>query len=86
MGLKSENVEKVFVLHNFFDVHGRPEYLSRPNSQLRNGVWDVEKVIFLIKNASCRYRELCFLHWRGAHFQKNHETNCRKVKNGAGGA
>ena len=35
--------------------------------------FEVQKVIFLIKNALCPYSELCFLCGRGAHFQKNRE-------------
>ncbi len=35
--------------------------------------FEVQKVIFFIKNALCLYSELCFLCGRGAHFQKNYE-------------
>ena len=35
--------------------------------------FEVQKVIFLIKDALCLYSELCFLCGRGAHFQKNRE-------------
>ena len=48
------------------------------------GRFEVEKVRCLIKNALCLYLELCFLLRQGAHFQKNHEKSCQKVKNGAG--
>ena len=48
------------------------------------GRFEVEKVRFLIQNALCLYVELCFLLRQGAHSQTNHETSCRKVKNGAG--
>ena len=34
---------------------------------------DVEKLRFLLKNALCRYSELCLLPTRGVHFQKNRE-------------
>ena len=47
---------------------------------------DVEKVIFLNKNAWCRSRELWFLHTRGAHFRTKSWKNCQKVKNGVGRA
>ena len=47
------------------------------------GRFEVEKVRILIKNALCLYLELCFLQQQGAHFQKNHETSGRRVKNGA---
>ena len=50
------------------------------------GRFEVQKVICLIKNAFCLYLELCFLHRRGAHFQKNHEKKGRKVKNVTGRA
>ena len=43
---------------------------------------EVQKVIFLIKNALCLYSELCLLCGRGTHFQKNDENSCRKLKNG----
>ena len=37
------------------------------------GRFEVQKVMFLIKNALCLYLELCFLQQRGVHFQKIHE-------------
>ena len=37
------------------------------------GRFEVQKVVFLIKNALCLYLELCFLQQRGVHFQKIHE-------------
>ena len=36
------------------------------------GRFEVQKVMFLIKNALCLYLELCFLCGRGVHFQKCH--------------
>ena len=48
------------------------------------GCFEVQKVMFLIKNALCLYPELCFLPGQGAHFQTNHEKRGAKVKNGAG--
>ena len=51
---------------------------DRAEIQHQNGLdlgrCEVQKVIFLIKNALWLYSELCFLCWRGAHFQKNHEN------------
>ena len=47
------------------------------------GPFEVQRVMFLIKNALCLYLELCFLLQRVVHFQKYHETNGRRVKNGA---
>ena len=41
--------------------------------RLNLGRFDVEKGRFFIKNASCRYSELCFLLRRGSHFQKIRE-------------
>ena len=41
---------------------------------------EVQKVIFLIKNALCLYSELCFLCGRGAHFQKKYEKIARNEK------
>ena len=38
--------------------------------RLNLGRFDVEEGRFFIKNASCRYSELCFLLKRGSHFQK----------------
>ena len=38
------------------------------------GRFDVEKVRFVIENASCRFSKLLLLLQRGAQFQKNHET------------
>ena len=40
---------------------------------VNSGRFEVQKVIFLIKNALWLYSELCFLLQRGAQFQKNHE-------------
>ena len=37
------------------------------------GRFEVQKVVFLIKNALCLYLELCFLQQRGVQFQKIHE-------------
>ena len=49
------------------------------------GRFEVQKVMFLIKNALRLYLELCFLCRRGVHFQKFHEKkNGRRMKNGAG--
>ena len=39
------------------------------------GRFEVQKVMFLIKNAFCLYLELCFLQQRGVHFQKIHEKS-----------
>ena len=66
VGPKSENVENVLVLPLLFEG-------SRRGGRVR-GRFEVQKVIFLIKQASWLYSELCFLCRRGAHFQKNHET------------
>ena len=49
---------------------------SSPGSDRKSEIFDVKCL--------CLYLELCFLHVRGAHFQKSHEQNCQKVKNGAG--
>ena len=61
---------------------------DRTENHYQNGLYlgrfEVEKVRFVINNALCLYLELCFLPERGAHFQNNHETSGRKVKNGAG--
>ena len=50
---------------------------DRAENQHQNGFdlgsCEVQKVIFLIKNALWLYSELCFLLQRGAQFQKNHE-------------
>ena len=46
------------------------------------GVFEVQIMRFLIKNALWLYAELCLLLVRGAHFQNFHEKYCRKVKNG----
>ena len=47
---------------------------DRAENQHQNGLdlgrCEVQKVIFLIKNALWLYSELCFLCRRGAHFQK----------------
>ena len=45
--------------------------------------FEVQKVIFLIRNALCLYSELCFLCRRRAHFQNKYENSGRKMKNGA---
>ena len=37
------------------------------------GVFEVQIMRFLIKNALWLYAELCLLPERGAHFRKNHE-------------
>ena len=42
--------------------------------------FEVQKVIFLIKNALWLYSELCFLLQRGEQLQNNHEKNGWKVK------
>ena len=65
VGPKSENAEKALVLLLLFEgsraAGGRQEHekLSGPRR------FDVEKVIFFIKNALCLYSELCFLCRRG---------------------
>ena len=46
-------------------------------NRLKLGRFDVEK------NALGRSSKLCFLCRRGAHFQKNREQSCRKLKNAA---
>ena len=48
------------------------------------GRFDIEKVRFVIENASCRFSELLFLLQRGAQFQKHHEKKWFEMKNGAG--
>ena len=50
---------------------------------VNSGRFEVQKVIFLIKNALWLYSELCFLPERGAQFHTIHEKGDRKVKNGA---
>ena len=42
-------------------------------NELDLGRFEVQEVMFLIKNAWCLYLELCFLCRRGVHFQKIHE-------------
>ena len=61
-GIKGERNEQQSDRAENHHQHGL--YLSR---------FEVEKLIFLIKNALWLYSELCFLPERGAHFQKNHE-------------
>ena len=50
------------------------------NNSPGRGVWDVEKVICLIKNALWLYSELCFLCRRGAQFQKFHENKWSEIE------
>ena len=38
------------------------------------GCFEVQKVMFLIKNALCLYLKICFPRRREAYFQKNHEN------------
>ena len=63
------------VLIMFFEASRAPrvrqsrEQLSGPDR------FEVQKVMFLIKNAFCLYLELCFLQQRGVHFQKIHEKS-----------
>ena len=40
------------------------------------GVFEVQIIRFLIKNALWLSAELCLLFERGAHFQKNHKKSC----------
>ena len=56
---------------------------NHDQKRLKLGRFDVEKMRFFFKNALGRSSKLCFLCGRGAHFQKNREKSCRKVKNGA---
>ena len=50
---------------------------DRAENHHQNGIdlcrFEARGVILLIKNALCLYSELCFLHWRGAHFHKIRE-------------
>ena len=48
---------------------------NRHQNGLDLGRSEVQKVMFLIKNAFCLYLELCFLQQRGVHFQKIHEKS-----------
>ena len=43
--------------------------------------FDFEKSRLVVKNASCGSSKVCFLHRRGAHFQKSQGKSNRKVKN-----
>ena len=40
MGLKTENVEKVFVLQHFLKGQGSPEDSKKTNDGARIGVWE----------------------------------------------
>ena len=40
VGLKSENVEKVFVLQHFLKGHRSPEHSRKTNEEPRIGVWE----------------------------------------------
>ena len=48
------------------------------------GRFEVQEVMFLIKNALCLYLKLCFLLQRGVRFQKIHEKSGRRMKHVAG--
>ena len=43
-------------------------------------MFEVQKVILLIKNALWQYSDLCFFCWRGAQFQKSLEKAKRRVE------
>ena len=62
-GIKGERNEQQSDRAENHHQHGL--YLSR---------FEVEKLIYLIKNALWLYSELCFLPERGAQFHKIHET------------
>ena len=74
VGPKSGNVGFSLVLFVFFEgSRESPEDANRASNPASRTAREGEKVILLIKNALWLYSELCFLCWRGAHFQKNHE-------------
>ena len=73
VGPKSENVEKVLVFKAFFEGSRAPRVRQDREQPSEPDRFEVQKVMFLIKNAFCLYLELCFLQQRGVHFQKNHE-------------
>ena len=75
VGLKSENVEQKhwFYCYSWRGHEGHEDAKTASNGAAM-GRFEEEKVRFVITNALCLYFELCFLPWRGAHFQKNHET------------
>ena len=53
------------------------QQIDRAENHHQNGLdlgrFEIQKVMFLIKNALCLYLELCFLCGRGVHFQEIHE-------------
>ena len=74
MGPKSENVSFSSVVPLLFEG-SRAARRSQPNEQLSNPRGPTSKKSrFVIKNASCRSSELCFLLRWGGHFHKNHEN------------
>ena len=75
VGPKSENVEKVLVFKAFFEGSRAPRARQDREQPSGPGRFEVQKVMFLIKNAFCLYLELCFLQQRGVHFQKIHEKS-----------
>ena len=80
MGMKTENVEKVFCFS--LRVKGRG-----PNGRFISGGLGValasKRRCVVIKKALCLFSELCFLPRRGAHFHEMHEKHDRKMKNEA---
>ena len=81
VGPKSENVEKVLVLKAFLKGSrgGRaPQECEKVSGPER---FDVQKTIFLIRNASCRFPESYV--GREHIFKQIRKKGCRKVKNAA---
>ena len=83
-GQKAEMLKKCWFLKLFLRGQEGHGYARETNSRVGRTVREGEKVILLIKNGLWLYSELCFLCWRGAHFQKNHEKSSQMIKNGAG--
>ena len=81
VGPKSENVEISLVLPLLFEGPRCQKGFSE-NEQMAEKwrLWH-RKSRFLVKNASCRFGELCFLLRQEAHFCKTCENYGRKVKN-----
>ena len=81
VGPKSENVEKPLVLQAFLKGQGSHGGARESLPTERAGPVGGRKSGLLVKNASCRFGEMCFLLWQEAHFCKKCEKYGRKVKN-----